>query len=80
MRGITTFIVMVGLFSIALLVAVPTFDTLVPIAVDIAPGYSSDFNAIRDAVVKYSVPVFLFSILTWAVFWILREERQEVRR
>lgn len=78
MRGITTFIVAVSLFSIALLYAVATLDPLAALVVDMAPGYASQVNAIRDSMVKWSVPVFVFSMLAWAVFWILREERQEV--
>jgi len=80
MRGITTFIVMAGLFSIALVIAVPTLDGIVPIAVDMAgPQYESQIRNIHAAVVEYGVVVFLFTILVWAVFWILRRERQEVR-
>lgn len=78
MRGITTFIVAVSLFSIALLYAVATLDPLASLAVEMAPAYASQINGIRDSMVKWSVPVFVFSMLAWAVFWILREERQEV--
>jgi uncharacterized BrkB/YihY/UPF0761 family membrane protein len=80
MRGITTFIVLVGLFSISLIIAVPTLDTIVPIVTDITPGSDPTINKIHAVIVKWSVPVFLFTVLGWAVFWILREERQEVRR
>ncbi|MGK7297343.1 MAG: hypothetical protein ACNS61_16220 [Candidatus Wenzhouxiangella sp. M2_3B_020] len=80
MRGITTFIVLVGLFAIGLLIAVPTLDTLAPMATEMAPGYSGQIGNIHEVLVKWMVPVFLFSMLTWAVFWILRQERQEVRR
>lgn len=79
MRGITTFIVMVGLFSIALIIAVPMFDTMVPIVTGITPGNDPTINLIHETVVKWIVPVFLFSILGWVVFWILRTERQQVR-
>lgn len=78
MRGLTTLVVMSSLFVMALLIGVPVLDKLVPIVNQMAPGYTSQTNAIRAAVVKWSVPVFLFTLVGWAVFWILRQERQTV--
>lgn len=80
MRGVVTFVVLVGLFSLALVVAVPTMDMIVPVVTSMnTGGMDGTILNIRSAVVKWSVPVFLFTIGTWAVFWILRQERQQVR-
>lgn len=80
MRGITTAIVLVGLFAIAYLVAVAVLDPLSTIALgyDLG-GMGGQVEGIHVAVVKYMVPVFLGSVLVWAVFWIMRSERQTVR-
>jgi len=80
MRAITTLIVTSVLFAIALLVAVPTLDALVPVATNIAPGYEGTINNIHLAVVKYAVAVFLATIVIYAIFKILQTERQTVRR
>jgi len=79
MRGITTFIVLIALLPIGLLIAVPVFDTLTPIATSMAPGYTSTITNIQAVNVKWVVPIYIASILVWAVFWILRQERQQVR-
>lgn len=79
MRGIVTFLVLVGLFSLAMLVAVPTMDGIVPVVTGMTPGPDPTILNIRAAVVKWSVPVFLFATVGWVVFWILRQERQQVR-
>jgi hypothetical protein len=80
MRGITTFIVMTALLSVALVVAVPAIDGLTPIAIQMSGDqYDPIIKNIQRSVLEYSVVVFLFTTLAWAVFWILRQERQEVR-
>lgn len=79
MRGIITMLVLGALFVIALLVGVPLLDGILPIATDMAPGYTSQITGIHEAVVKWTVVVFLGTIMLWAVFWILRTERQQVR-
>lgn len=79
MRGITTIVVMGGLFVIAMLVGVPLMDKLAPMASGMAPGYASQIDGIHVTLVKWIVPVFLFTIILWGVFWILRQERQQVR-
>lgn len=80
MRGITTFVVMTALLSIALVVAVPAIDGLAPIAMEMSGDqYNPIIKNIQRSVLEYSVVVFLFTTLAWTVFWILRQERQEVR-
>lgn len=79
MRGLTTLVVMATLFVIAYLIAVPVMDGLAPVAIDIAPGYSGQITGIQMALVKWIVPVFIGTIVLWSVFWILRQERQQVR-
>jgi len=78
MRGLTTLIVLGALFVVALLVAIPTMDALLPIVNEMAPGYTSQTTGIHEVVVKWSVPIFLGTLILWAVFWILRTERQQV--
>lgn len=79
MRGIITMLVLGALFVISLLVGVPLLDGILPIATDMAPGYTEQINGIHAAVVKWAVIVFLGTILVWAIMWILRTERQQVR-
>lgn len=79
MRGIITMLVMAALFVIALLVGVPLLDGILPIATEMAPGYTGQITRIHVAVVKWTVVVFLGTIMLWAIFWILRSERQQVR-
>lgn len=80
MRGITTFLVMAGLLAIALLVGIPVMDELLPVATEYAaPKYSGTISNIHESVVKWSVLTFIVVSFTWAVLWILRTERQEVR-
>jgi len=79
MRGIITMLVMAALFVISLLVGVPLLDGILPIATEMAPGYAGQITAIHAAVVKWVVVVFLGTIMLWAIFWILRTERQQVR-
>lgn len=79
MRGITTFITLIGLFSITLVVAVPVMDGIIPTVLDVGVGsMESQVLSIRATVVKWSVVVFFGTVILWAVFWILRQERQQV--
>lgn len=80
MRGLTTALVLFGLFGIAYLVVVAVLDPLSAIALGFdLGGMDSQVEGIHVAAVKYMVPVFLGSVTLWAVFWILRRERQTVR-
>lgn len=80
MRGITTLIVMASLFAMAMLIGVPVFDQLAPLATEMTPDkYNGTIGNIHETGVKWIVVVFIGTIITWAVFWILRQERQEVR-
>lgn len=81
MRGLTTLIVMAGLFSMSLLVGIPVMDQLAPLVIEMTPeAYDSMINNIWETTVKWIVPISLGTVVIWAVFWILRTERQEVRR
>jgi len=80
MRGITTFIVMISLFSIGLIVGVPMLDGIVPVVQGMTPDkYTGTIGNIHAFSVKWSVPIFITTALLWAVFYILRTERQQVR-
>lgn len=80
MRGITTFIVMGSLFAMALVIAVPVFDAIAPVATAMTTdNYDSIIGNIHETGVKWIVVVFILTIMTYTVFYILREERQEVR-
>jgi len=78
MRGITTFIVLMGLLAIGLLVSIPTMDGIAPLAEQMAPQFSGQISNIHAVTVKWLVPVFFGTIMLWAVFWVLRQERQQV--
>lgn len=80
MRGITTLIVMSGLLAMALLVAIPVFDAIAPIATAMTTSnYDSIIGNIHETGVKWVVVTAIGTFVLWTVFWILREERQEVR-
>ena len=80
MRGITTLIVMSGLLAMALLVAIPVFDAIAPIATSMTTdNYHSIIGNIHETGVKWVVVTAIGTFVLWTVFWILREERQEVR-
>ncbi|MFB6198676.1 MAG: hypothetical protein ABEI52_10475 [Halobacteriaceae archaeon] len=80
MRAITTFLVMSALFGLAFFIGIATLDPLTQTVqtYDLG-GMGSQVNLIKNAVVKYGVPVFLGSVIVWAVTVILRKERQTVR-
>jgi len=78
MKGITTFIVMVGMLGLALLVGIPVMDEIAPLAQNMAPQHADQVSNIHVTVVKWIIPVFIGTMLLWAVFWILRQERQTV--
>jgi uncharacterized BrkB/YihY/UPF0761 family membrane protein len=80
MRGLTTALVLFALFGIAYLIVVAVLDPLssTVLAYNLG-GMGSQVENIHIAAVKYTVPVFLGSVVLWAVFWILRRERQTVR-
>lgn len=80
LKAVTTFMTLAALFTIAFFLSVAMFDPLVPIVqgFDLG-GMGGQVTDIHVALVKYIVPVFLGSILVWAVLYILREERQTVR-
>lgn len=78
-RVVTTFLVMIAMLGIGLLIAVATLDPLQAVATSYdLNGMDSQVNQIHLASVKWIVPVALFSFLSWAVFTILRRERQQL--
>lgn len=80
MRAITTLIVSAMLLVIALLISIPVMDQLIPLVTDMtAAKYDSTLSNIHVVLVKWVVPVFLGSATVYAIFWILRDERQTVR-
>lgn len=78
-RAITTFLVIVASISIGVLFAVATLDPITAMVTgyDLG-GMESQVNSIHVALVKYMGLVAVASALLWAVFRILREERQRV--
>lgn len=78
MKGITTVIVLVGLLVIGLLVGVPVMDTLAPMVENMTPQFADQVGLIHAVTVKWLVPIFAGAVILWAVFWILRQERQQV--
>lgn len=78
-KAITTFLVIIATISIGLLYAVATLD---PIAAMVTSynlgGMETQVGSIHEVLVKYMVPAAVGSALLWAVFRILREERQRV--
>ena len=79
MKAITTFVVMVAMIGIGLLIAVATLDPLTTTvtAYDLG-GMESQVNSIHVALVKYMVVAAIATALLWAVFRILRTERQQL--
>lgn len=78
MRGITSLIISVIALGGVMLVIVPLFDTMVPFVQERTTGYDAILGNIHVAMVKWVVVVFIFTMLIWAVLWILRQERQQV--
>lgn len=79
MRAITTFLVMVAMLGVGLLIAVATLD---PLAATVTGydlnGMDTQVGEIHEVLVKYMVPAGMASMVLWAVFRILRTERQNV--
>lgn len=79
MRAITTFLVMVAMLGIGLLISVAVLDPLQGVVTTYdLNGMNTQVSNIHVAAVKWMVPVALFSFLVWAVFTILRRERQQI--
>jgi len=79
-KGITTFLFLVAAFIAIWFVAVATLDPLLSVILDFnLGGMGNQVSEIHVAIVKYAVPVFIGAALLWAVFYILREERQTAR-
>lgn len=77
MKGITTFVVLVAMFSIGLLLSISVMDPLSQIVLGYnLGGMNSQVEGIHVAAVKYIVPVGLGTFLLWCVLYILRRERQ----
>lgn len=78
-RTITTFLVLVAAAGIGMLLAVSIGDPLTATVTgyDLA-GMESQVNGIHVGLVKYMPIVAVASALLWAVFRLLRTERQQV--
>lgn len=78
-RTIATMLVLAALFSIGLLLSVATLDPLSAMVTSYdLGGMESQVLDIHEAAVKWLVPAGLGSLLLWAVFRLLRTERQQV--
>lgn len=78
-RAITTFLVMVAMVPIGVLLAVAIGDPLLGIVTtyDLG-GMQGQATQIHTFLVKYMGIAFIGVALLWAIFRILREERQQV--
>lgn len=80
MKGITTFVVLVAMFSVGLLISVAVMDPLSQIILGYnLGGMGGQVSNIHVAAVKYIVPVGLGTFLLWCVLYILRRERNTIR-
>lgn len=79
MRTIITFLVLIATVGVGLLLAVAVTDPLTATvtAYDLG-GMESQVNNIHLALVKYMAIAAIASALIWAVFNILRRERQQL--
>lgn len=81
MSAFTKALVMFGLFGILYLIAVAVLDPLTATVLQYnLGGMSGTVQAIHKAGVQYIVPVFIGSVLSWTLFYILRHERQTMRQ
>ncbi len=79
-KEITGALTMMGVFVIMFFVAIAIVDPLYATLSGFSMGgMGSQAEGIHVAIVKYSVPVFLGSVLVTTVFYILNRERQTVR-
>lgn len=77
MSAFTKALVLFGTFGITYLIAVAVLDPLTSVVLGYQlGGMSSTVQSIHEAGVKYMVPVFIGTVLSWVVFYILRNERQ----
>lgn len=67
-------------FTAVLFVAVEVYE---PVADQVKERVDSDSDTRVDnilaAVLQYSVPLFMFTMFAWGMFWFLRRERQTRR-
>lgn len=76
-RAISTFMVMVAIFLFMFFLAIAIMDPFTQTMLQFdAGGMSSQIEGIHVAIVKYMLPVGIFTFLGWAVFRIFAEERQ----
>lgn len=81
MRPIIVIIIATLTFTAVFLVGVAVEEPIAEQVKDNVPDrYDEDVDNILAATLKYSVPVFFVTLMTWGLFWYLRRERQTVRR
>jgi len=80
LRAITTFVVMVAILALGFMISVAVFDPLLSMALgyDLG-GMGGIVENIHSVPVKWMVPVGIATFGLWAVFFILRRERQTIR-
>jgi hypothetical protein len=80
MKAVSTVLTITALFAVVFMVAVGVLDPMVAAvqSYDLG-GLGGTVGSIHVAIVKYSVPVFLASLIIWGVTYIMRRERQTVR-
>jgi len=77
---VTTAMVMVVIFVLGLFLTVSIYDPIVSALSNTGFGqFGGQVDSIHAVAVKWMVPIGVFSVLGWAVFRILRTERQTIR-
>jgi len=77
---VTTAMVMIAIFVLGLFLTVTMFDPIISALETTGFGqFSGQVDNIHAVAVKWMVPIGIFSVLGWAVFRILRTERQTIR-
>lgn len=79
-RTVSTFMVLAASFLFMWFIATAVMDPFTATMLEFnAGGMDGQIEGIHVALVKYMVPVAIFSFLGWAVYNILSEERQTRR-
>lgn len=73
-------VILTLVFSAVFFVAISVYEPVADNVKDrVGPEFDTDVDNILKAVLQYSVPLFMFTIFVWGMFWYLRRERQTRR-
>lgn len=79
MRPVIILIITTLTFGIALFMGIAVIEPVADTVQDDTDGYDGTIDNIEKAALKYSVPMFFFSMFGWGMFWYLRRERSTRR-